>query len=428
MVTESLQLADGSEIVGVKPNERVKYLGCSFESELMFDNTCIGELNRNLNKLSTSPLLKPDQKLNVINQYVFPTLVYPLQAAPIHKIPTFVTDGLDVMIRRTVKEIIGLPSRTNDNLFYAPRKLRGLGLFRASWEIYLQHFTIADKLSKINDGLFQSVSDCRAEMDQCRKTLNVAGDSSRSLRAALRNESFDKWCNLKYQGSGVIHFKNHTPSNDFVYNKNTLSSSEWVSAIKLNSNYANLNGVPGIGSSSNLCRKCGKESETIPHVIGRCPSNNLLITSRHHSIKNQIADQLRTKGFTCFEEVYAIDSEGRSRFSDIIAFQHNSTKAYIIDPTIRYETNDISQDQNIKDEKENIYSKCIPFYNEKYMESFGERDWCVRGLWFGSRGTFGNSVIEFFREVKLDNSVLKQMSEEILSKTIHIINAHIYSS
>src|ERR1700761_7726107 len=133
----------------------------------------------------------------------------------------------------------------------------------------------------------------------------------------------------------------------FVYNKNSLSSSKWVAAIKLSCNYANLNGVPGVGSTSLLCRKCNRENETIAHVIGSCPSNNLLITSRHHSIKHFIANLLRALGFICFEEVYAVDSDGRSRFSDIVAFQPNSTKAYIIDPTIRYETNDINQDQTI---------------------------------------------------------------------------------
>lgn len=378
--------------------------------------------------LSTSPLLKPDQKLNVINQYVFPTLVYPLQTAPINKIPLYVTDGLDVMIRRSVKEIIGLPMRTNDNLFYAPRKLRGLGLFRASWEIFLQHFALANKLAMVNDGLLQNTSDFRSESDQCLLALNVVGDSSRSLRAALRNEAFDAWCKLRYQGSGVIHFKNHTQSNDFVYNKNSLSSSEWVSAIKLSTNYANLNGVPGVGSASNLCRKCGKEIETIPHVIGSCPSNNLLITSRHHSIKHWLAELLRKIGFSCFEEVYAIDSEGRTRYSDIIAFQPNSKNAFIIDPTIRFESNDIGQDKSIRDEKNDIYSKCIPFYEEKYRDSFGERSWKVRGLWFGSRGTFGNSVLEFFKEVKLDSANLKSISEEILSRTIYIINHHVYGS
>lgn len=160
LVHEALQLSDGNEIAGVKCDERIKYLGCSFNSELIFDNSCIENLNKNLNKLSVSPLLKPDQKLNVVNQYVFPMLIYPLQTAPLNKIPKYITEGLDIMIRRTVKEIIGLPQRTNTNMFYAPRKLRGLGLFCSSWEVNLQHFAIATKLSTIDDGLFHSISTC----------------------------------------------------------------------------------------------------------------------------------------------------------------------------------------------------------------------------------------------------------------------------
>src|ERR1700744_2901413 len=85
-----------------------------------------------------------------------------------------------------------------------------------------------------------------SQIESCIQALNVVGDSTKTLRAALRNESFEKWCKLKYHGSGVIHYKTCTTSNDFVYNKNSLSSSEWVAAIKLNVNYANLNGVPGV--------------------------------------------------------------------------------------------------------------------------------------------------------------------------------------
>ena len=255
LVQENLRLSDGSEISSAKPDEKIKYLGCSFNSELVFDETCIDALNSNLDKLTTSPLLKPDQKLNILNQYVFPTLVYPLQAAPIVKIPKYITDGVDVMIRRTVKSIIGLPQRTNDHLFYSPRKLHGLALFRASWEIFLQHYSLAAKLDRINDGLFQAVTDCKAEMESCTKALAVTGENTKILRAKLRNNSFESWCDLKYQGSGVVHFGTYTASNDFVYNKNTLSSSEWVAAIKLSTNYANLNGVPGVNSTSNLCRK-----------------------------------------------------------------------------------------------------------------------------------------------------------------------------
>jgi len=428
LADDVLHLTDGSTIDGVKPDERIKYLGCSFNSELVFDNSCIEVFNENLEKLSTSSLLKPDQKLNIINQYIFPMLVYPLQAAPLNKIPSYITSGLDVMIRRTVKAIIGLPARTTDNLFYAPRKLRGLAMFCASWEVYLQHFAIATKLSKIDDGLFQSISQCPAEIESCIQALNVVGDSTKTLRAALRNESFEKWCKLKYHGSGVIHYKTCTTSNDFVYNKNSLSSSEWVAAIKLNVNYANLNGVPGVEGPSNLCRKCSRETETIAHVTGSCPSNNLLITNSHHKVKHRLTQLLQDKSFPCFEEVHGIDSDGQSRFSDIIAFDTKKKKAYIIDPTIRYETSGTEQDSKIVEEKSSIYEKCIPFYKEKYANSFEIQEWFVRGLWFGRRGTFGESVLKFFDEMKLDKSVLKTIGEDILSDTIHIINNHIYNN
>lgn len=72
LVNETIHFSNCSTISGVKSDERIKYLGCSFNSELVFDHTCIEELNKNLDKLSTTSLLKPDQKLNIINQYIFP--------------------------------------------------------------------------------------------------------------------------------------------------------------------------------------------------------------------------------------------------------------------------------------------------------------------------------------------------------------------
>lgn len=269
---------------------------------------------------------------------------------------------------------------------------------------------------------------CATRVELCTKALNVVGNSTKTLRTALRQKCFDDWCNLKYQGIGVTHFQTYVKGNDFVCNKNSLSSSEWTAAIKLNSNYANLNGVPGVESASNLCRKCNRENETIAHVTGSCPSNNQQITSRHHKVKHQLSELLRPKGYDCFEEVYAIDTEGRSRFSDIIAIDSKSRNAFIIDPTVRYETSDTEQDSKIQSEKREIYEKCIPFYKEKYSASFGKLKWSVRGLWFGSRGTVGKSVIDFFNEFNLDISKLNQITEDILVDTIRIIKNHVYGT
>lgn len=129
---------------------------------------------------------------------------------------------------------------------------------------------------------------------------------------------------------------------------------------------------------------------------------------------------MRKLGFICFEEVYEVDTDGRSRFSDIIAFDPKSTKAFIVDPTVKYETSVGDQDQNVRQEKRFIYENFIPFYDEKYASVFGKRSWYVRG-------TFGQSVLDFFNEVNIDTSELKELSELILSKTIHIINNHIYN-
>lgn len=65
----------------------------------------------------------------------------------------------------------------------------------------------------------------------------------------------------------------------------------------------------------------------------------------------------------------------------LVVYSNTGTNNSIIDPTIRYETNDICLDERIKDGKENIYRKCIPFFSEKYIQSFGERDcdWEVVG-------------------------------------------------
>lgn len=58
------------------------------------------------------------------------------------------------------------------------------------------------------------------------------------------------------------------------------------------------------------------------------------------------------------------------------------------------------------------------FYKEKYIDSFGVWNWSVHCLWFGSWGTFGESMLDF----KLDTSTLKQLFEDIVAKTIHIYN------
>ncbi|KAJ4427835.1 hypothetical protein ANN_25614 [Periplaneta americana] len=97
--------------------------------------------------------------------------------------------------------------------------------------------------------------------------------------------------------------------------------SEWREAIKMNANVSAVRSVPGRSSGSNLCRRCDREVETLAHVLGACPHGELLRNTRHHTLRSIIAIALRNKGYSVYEEVHGISSEGSNRRIDIIAFK-----------------------------------------------------------------------------------------------------------
>ncbi|KAI5751146.1 hypothetical protein M8J77_004737 [Diaphorina citri] len=427
---ESLSLLSGDVIRSISSDECIKYLGCSFNDEIKFDHDVLEVFTKNCQKLITSPLLKPDQKLNVINQYLSPTLIYPLQIAQLSNIPNSLLEGMDIIIRRTVKAIVGLPTHTITSMLYAPRNVRGLGILNCKWELYLQHYSIASKLSSVNDEILHISFDCNAEMKTCVDHLKVEGTNSRELRSALRTKSFEEWSKGSYQGIGVKHFADHKQANAFITNKNSLSSSEWVAAIKLSVNYANLAGVPGVQSSSNnsnLCRRCFREKETLPHVLGSCCYNEQLVTSRHHKIKRRIIELLKEKQVECYEEVSCVDSNGSRRFCDIVAFPKNDKKAYILDPTIRYESNDNDQAEKVDKEKKSIYEPCIEYLKEKYSEKYPNRKYEVIGIWFGSRGTISKFTLDVLDSFNIQRKHVQELSETIIKQSLHILHNHIYS-
>ena len=131
-------------------------------------------------------------------------------------------------------------------------------------------------------------------------------------------------------------------------------------------------------------------------------------------------------GYECFEEVYCTDTDGSNRFVDILAFdtEPDSDKAYIIDPTIRYETNE-DLEAEVQMDKQAIYDKCIPDLQDKYR-NYGPRNFEVIGLWFGGRGTISNQVVEFFDRFKLDRKHLPGIAESILTASIRMVHYHIY--
>ena len=335
---------NGSVIKSISNTECIKYLGVNFKDEIVFDeHSTVKKFSKSISKLCQSPLLKPDQKISIINQYVWPSLIYPLQCAPLTKLRKGFLEDLDKITRGACKELIGLPHDCPNGMLYAPKKFRGLALMRASWEANIQHINICDTLLKVEDQHLHFVRDFAIEKASALSQLNVATAdatnwSGRRIRNHLRNEAFQSWTKHTLRGKGVTLYSDLPKANSWVSNKKGLSSSEWTNALKMSCNISAVRAIPGRSFNTTRCRfpDCN-ETETLGHVLGSCPKGELLINARHHKVRSTLALSLKSSGWETHEEVHCNSTDGSFRRADIIAINRRSEKAFILDPTVRFE-------------------------------------------------------------------------------------------
>lgn len=405
----------------------MKYLGINFEDEIVFDEIKIlSKLKDDLETLTKSPMLHADQKINIINQFIWPTLIYTLQSAPLFKIKKSFLKDSDTLIRGCVKNISCLPSDTPNSMLYSERKYRGLGIVCATWEAHLQHINIAQRLEKFDDPLLQFCRDFQAEQKTCMENLDLTIESriptAQCLRKVLRENEFEKWCELKVRGDGVCTFKDCTDNNKIIMNKIGLSSSEWTNVIKMSTNNCDVRSNRRDDSSTVLCRHCG-EYETLSHVLGKCKNGELLRTKRHHRTCDTLVNALKTDWKTIREDRTST-VDGDSRITDIVAIAKNGKIGYILDPTIRWEKS-MSQAEEINEEKCEHYLQTIPKYKERFPNI---KKWDVIGLFFGARGMIPKFTSNILKsKFKIKQKTLDEILISILKDSLRILHHHLYS-
>lgn len=426
---------DGNLIQSIDENQKIKYLGVNFNQEIIFDNVLIlQKLKDKIEKIVSSPFLKDCQKINVLNTYIWPSLIYSLQTAPLKKLSLDFLNNVDNLIRSATREILDLPHDIPNSMFYSPKKFRGMSLFRAKWEAFLQHFARCDVLQRYNIPIINHFYNLALEKTECIQKLELDHEianvtsklTSRSLRDMLREKEFSIWCALPTKGKGVALFKDFTKANAWLHNLDGITSSEFKQLIKMNGGVTALRITPGRSRTGTQCRRCSTsetfQPETLGHVLGSCPFGERLRLSRHHTIRKLIADELRKLEFDVAEEVYGVADSGSSRRIDIIAICKRSKKAYIIDPTIRIES-DVNQASLVNLEKQSIYKDTLNYYKTKYDLSSIE----IIGLFIGARGTLTQFFVNFCRNFKLDISILKKVWLSCVKYSVCLLNNHLYA-
>ncbi|GAV05062.1 hypothetical protein RvY_15248 [Ramazzottius varieornatus] len=349
----SLCLLSGSVIEATKKREKVRYLGATMTDQLDFDQEkVIRQLTDQGDRLVHFAHLHADQKLNLPNQWLWPSIIYPLQTAPINTIPKTFLNTVDKIVKSAVREILQLPTDTPEAFMYAPRKYRGLGLMRAVWEAQLQHISICHALLRDGNPYVVNVRDLADEIKSSIAALNVPADRhpprfneygvpvnpTRKIREELRVREFERWSQMP-RASGVGHFRVNNQSNKWVYNRSGLTNSEWISSLKVTVNGAPVSSFHGRSKDGPACRAPGREAEkeTLSHVLGSCRKGSLLRNARHNRVRTMVADAFREKnGLEVYEEVPCTATDDSLRRIDIIVIDRGKKQAWVVDPTVRY--------------------------------------------------------------------------------------------
>ena len=433
LVEEVLHINEKFTIKTINNQEEVRYLGVPFQDNALFDkDSTIKQLHKKLELLASSPLLKSDQKFLVLNTAICPTLIYRFQTTDLQTIPLQFLHTADKLVRSTLKDILQLPTDIPDSTLYSSCQNKGLGLFKAAWEIYLQHINACNTLLKSQNSHVLHLCTLQADISTCLQLLNITNTDlhinnhtglidTRKIRNELRLRETENWSHLPHKGVGIDLYKEYTPANSWIRHHRGLSCSEWREAIKMQANVSAVRTVPGRSLDGNLCRRCNREKETLGHVLGSCPYGEILRNARHHKLRSFIAEQLRRKGYTVYEEIHGIATQGSTRRIDILAFQPNSTKGYIIDPTIRFEHH-TNQPAEVNAEKQNIYNPTIPYYKSQYHL----QDITVIGLMVGARGTIPSLFAKFWSEFHLPKKKIYDVVTTTLRGSVQILRCHLF--
>ena len=368
--------------------------------------------------------------MSIINEYIWPSLIYPLHCAPLTKIKSKFLNDVDKILRSSAKEIIGLPHDSPNNMLYAPKKFRGIGLMKAGWEAYIQHLNICKTLSKSPNEHLHYVRNFELEKQTALSALDISpndipeNSSARQIRKILRFQEFQNWTSLSVRGKGVQVFAECPKLNNWVSRRNALSVSEWTNALKMSCNTSAVRAVPGRSLDTNRCRHNGcSEIETLPHVLGFCAKGELLRNTRHHRVRSALASSLLSRNWDVYQEVHCISTCGSNRRADIIAINKKHHKAYILDPTVRFEK-DSQQAIEVDLEKRALYEPCIQYFSSHYQIPL--ENWKVYGLLFGARGGLTSYTFDLLKEFNFTTEFVRRVVQDIIKDSLRILHHHMY--
>ncbi|KAJ4441889.1 hypothetical protein ANN_11749 [Periplaneta americana] len=143
-------------------------------------------------------------------------------------------------------------------------------------------------------------------------------------------------------------------------------------SYKNDSQFCAVRSLSGRSQEGTPCRHCRREHETLAHVLGFCPYEEVLRNSRHHIIRGIRA---------MWDCGSGLATDGSSRRIDIIAFRPSEKHGSLLDPTVRFESHE-GQPEEVDSDKSSLSGEasCKADLNNFKEKLFRGRV-SIRDLW-----------------------------------------------
>uniref|UniRef100_A0A4W6FV19 ribonuclease H n=1 Tax=Lates calcarifer TaxID=8187 RepID=A0A4W6FV19_LATCA len=346
----------GTPIHMVPGHEAVTYLGVQISPAKGILTPPLRTLVKDMVARITRAELKPSQKVEILRTYALPRLIY---MADHGMACGSLLDGCDRDIRSAVKGWLHLEPHTTDGVCYASFQDGGLGLIKLAAHIptvqlrrIMAMYNSTDECTKsvaratmpVSNiwALWNRVRGIKRSGDHSRPDLNAI-DLKEASTAAWRGREFGRWCKLKTQGVGIEVFRADKISNSWLREPTgaRFHESEMIMGLQLRTcTFPTLSSrVRGRGRTHDalLCRLCGRQQETIRHIIGNCVSVKPNRMANHNKICGFLQRVAEEAGWLVARERRLVSDSGSVGVPDLVMVK--GREAIILDVAICFEAN-----------------------------------------------------------------------------------------
>ena len=395
----------GETIPRVNPGEFVKYLGIKINPTKWVKANPSKQLDEYCDRISESGMLKPYQKIHLMDKYVIPKFAYTFVVGENCTRKTL--KSMDLKIRSVVKNWLHLPACTPTGFIYTAVRDGGLGLPCLEFKIPAERIGLLHGLSAATDNRVHNAAHsggAARSIDKLTRTYTLRPPTqgrpykSNNWRKVFRRD----WQSLAVGGDGAKQFQRSPRVNRWLREPRFMKGYEYINALKLRANVLPLRAQMARAQTVSVemrtdqgCRKCNAPRESPGHVLGKCPSNKRTRTRRHDKVVEICASEAIRLQWKVEKEPWVLDEErGTFMRPDLILYRKSpKPQAIIAEITIRFESG--TSLARAEAEKRQKYQGIIATVGERFQIPTDEVEVCP--VVIGARGAIPPSTIRSLR-------------------------------